>query len=208
MKTLTDDIIFNEAGLVPVIVQNASTGMVLMMAWANRRALELTLERGVMVFWSRSRQRIWEKGETSGNTLYLRELRLDCDGDALLALVDQEGPACHTGKRSCFHRVIRTLREGNIAFLDTLVSVISARSQALPEGSYTATLLASGKERIAQKIGEEGVETAIATSLGKREEILYEMSDLLYHCLVAMQACGLKASDIWRELGRRHGGDR
>jgi phosphoribosyl-ATP pyrophosphohydrolase/phosphoribosyl-AMP cyclohydrolase len=208
MTAQLDDIVFNEAGLVPVIVQNASTGMVLMMAWANRQALELTLEKGVMVFWSRSRQELWEKGKTSGNRLYLRELRLDCDGDALLALVDQSGPACHTGNRSCFFRIAGTLKSGSIAFLDTLVSTISSRSGASLKTSYTARLLAEGKERIGQKIGEEGVETAIATAIGNRGKIRYEMADLLYHCLVALQAFGLAPVDIWEELESRHGEDR
>ncbi|MFP4481358.1 MAG: bifunctional phosphoribosyl-AMP cyclohydrolase/phosphoribosyl-ATP diphosphatase HisIE [Thermovirgaceae bacterium] len=207
MTTQLDDIVFDEAGLVPVIVQNASTGMVLMMAWANRKALELTLKRGIMVFWSRSRKQIWEKGETSGNTLYLRELRLDCDGDALLALVDQTGPACHTGNRSCFSRTVTTFRAGSIAFFDKLVFTISSRAGAFSQNSYTARLLAAGNERIGQKIGEEGVETAIATALGKGEKILYEMSDLLYHCLVALQAFDLSPADLWEELESRHGGD-
>jgi len=204
MTMQLDDIVFNEAGLVPVIVQNASTGMVLMMAWANRRALELTLEKGVMVFWSRSRKKLWEKGETSGNRLYLRELRLDCDGDALLALVDQSGPACHTGNGSCFFRIVETLKTGSIAFFDTLVSTISSRSKTFSDTSYTARLLAEGRERIGQKIGEEGVETAIATAVGNPEQIRYEMADLLYHCLVALQAFGLAPTDIWEELESRH----
>ncbi len=204
MTAQLDDIVFNEAGLVPVIVQNASTGMVLMMAWANRRALELSLERGVMVFWSRSRKKIWEKGETSGNRLYLRELRLDCDGDTLLALVDPSGPACHTGNRSCFHRIAGTLKTGSIAFFDTLVATISSRSGAALNTSYTARLLAEGRERIGQKIGEEGVETAIATAVGDGGKIRYEMADLLYHCLVALQASGLTPADIWKELESRH----
>lgn len=206
MNARLEDISFDDAGLVPVVVQNASTGMVLLVAWANRQALERTLERGVMVFWSRSRERLWEKGETSGNTLYLRELRLDCDGDSLLALVDQVGPACHTGNRSCFFRIIRTIKKGSIVFLDRLSSIISSRAGARPEDSYTASLLASGKERIGQKIGEEGVETAIATALGNGDAVLYEMSDLLYHCLVAMEALGLEPAAIWKELEDRHGG--
>ncbi|MGC9490762.1 MAG: bifunctional phosphoribosyl-AMP cyclohydrolase/phosphoribosyl-ATP diphosphatase HisIE [Thermovirgaceae bacterium] len=208
MTTQLDDIVFNEAGLVPVIVQNASTGMVLMMAWANRQALELTLERGVMIFWSRSRKELWEKGKTSGNRLRLRELRLDCDGDTLLALVDPSGPACHRGTRSCFSRIAGTLKKGSIAFFDTLVSTISSRSGASLETSYTARLLAEGRERIGQKIGEEGVETAIATAVGNPGKIRCEMADLLYHCLVALQAFGLEPADIWEELESRHGVDR
>jgi len=205
MTVQLEDIAFNEAGLVPVVVQNASTGMVLMMAWANREALEKTLESGVMVFWSRSRKKLWKKGETSGNTLYLRELRLDCDGDTLLALVDQTGPACHTGEPSCFYRVLETLEKGNVTFFDRLVTTIEDRAKGAAERSYTASLLESGKERIGQKIGEEGVETAIAAALGKRAEFIYELSDLIYHCLVAMQAFGVKPSEIWEELERRHG---
>jgi phosphoribosyl-ATP pyrophosphohydrolase/phosphoribosyl-AMP cyclohydrolase len=200
---------FDDRGLLPVIVQDIGTGAVLMQAYANREAVEKTLGTGQVWFWSRSRQSLWRKGETSGNTLALVEAVADCDGDSLLVRVLPAGPACHRGTRTCF--------EPNPAHLELgwLAEILRARAQADPETSYTARLLARGIERVAQKVGEEGVETALAAvSLDARGEdgrdqrrtaLIGEASDLLYHLLVLLQASGVEPDEIVDELVRRHG---
>jgi phosphoribosyl-ATP pyrophosphohydrolase/phosphoribosyl-AMP cyclohydrolase len=226
-----DDVKFGDDGLVPVVVQESGTGEVLMAAWANREALELTLERGEMVFWSRSRREIWHKGLTSGNRMKLMELRADCDCDTLLALVTPSGPACHTGEWSCFFRRLPSLtkraksakcaknaedkdaaeesREADTdadagTFPGRLFRYLETRAKDSPEESYTARLLASGRSRVAQKVGEEGVETALALAAGDAENFRYEAADLLYHLEVACIAAGVPFSDVLRELESRH----
>ena len=144
-----DDVKFGSDGLVPVIVQDVLSGEVLMMAWANREALEVSLSSGMLTFWSRSRGTLWKKGETSGNTLALQELRLDCDGDALLALAEPAGPACHTGERSCFHRLLTTPCEGRGTFPGILWRYLEKRRHDDPAESYTARLLSRGLRRVA-----------------------------------------------------------
>lgn len=206
---LLDSLKFDDRGLIPVIVQDVGTGAVLMQAYANREAIEKTLDTGQVWFWSRSRQSLWRKGETSGNTLTLVEALPDCDGDSLLVRALPAGPACHRGTRTCF--------EPNPAGLELgwLADILRSRAQADPETSYTARLLARGVERVAQKVGEEGVETALAAvSLAARGEegrderraaLVGEASDLLYHLLVLLQASGVEPEEIGRELLRRHG---
>lgn len=190
---------YDDRGLVPVVVQDVGTGAVLMLAYANREAVELTLSTGQVHFWSRSRQSLWKKGETSGNTLQVVEAVADCDGDALLVRALPAGPACHRGTRTCF--------EPNPARLELgwLAAVIAGRRDADPETSYTAKLLAQGIERIAQKVGEEGVETAIAAVAGRHEALAGEAADLLYHLLVLLEASGVRPGEIGQELLRRHG---
>jgi phosphoribosyl-ATP pyrophosphohydrolase/phosphoribosyl-AMP cyclohydrolase len=200
---------FDDRGLIPVIVQDVGSGAVLMMAYANRKAVEKTLATGQAHFWSRSRQALWRKGETSGNTLEVVEVTADCDGDALLVRARPAGPVCHRGTRSCF--------EPNPARLELgwLAAVLESRRGADPETSYTARLLAHGIERIAQKVGEEGVETAIAAvalsaqSQGengeRRKALVGEAADLLYHLLVLLQASGIDLSEVKDELLGRHG---
>jgi phosphoribosyl-ATP pyrophosphohydrolase/phosphoribosyl-AMP cyclohydrolase len=180
-----------------------------MLAYANREAVEKTLATGQAHFWSRSRQALWKKGETSGNTLQVLEMTADCDGDALLVRALPAGPACHRGTRSCF--------EPNPARLELgwLAAVLESRKEADPETSYTARLLARGIERVAQKVGEEGVETAIAAVSAaiqgpgergeRRKALIGEASDLLYHLLVLLQATGIDPAEIKDELIRRHG---
>ena len=195
-----DELRFDDRGLIPVVVQDVGSGAVLMLAYANREAVELTLETGQAHFWSRSRQALWRKGETSGNTLAVVEVTPDCDGDALLVRARPAGPTCHRGTRSCF--------EPNPARLELgwLASVIADRRGADPETSYTARLLAQGIERIAQKVGEEGVETVIAAvAPGRRAELAGEAADLLYHLLVLLEACGVRPDEIGEVLLRRHG---
>jgi phosphoribosyl-ATP pyrophosphohydrolase/phosphoribosyl-AMP cyclohydrolase len=161
-----EDLRFDDRGLLPVVAQDAATGQVLMAAWANREALERTLATGELHFYSRSRQALWRKGETSGNTLALRELIADCDGDTLLARVIPSGPTCHTGERSCFHRPLSGEASEGGGFLDRLERIVASRRGADPALSYTARLFGQGRLRIAQKVGEEGVEVALATAAG------------------------------------------
>lgn len=202
-----DDLRFDDRGLIPVVVQDVGSGAVLMLAYADREAVEKTLETRQAHFWSRSRQSLWKKGETSGNTLEVVEVTADCDGDALLVRARPAGPTCHRGTRSCF--------EPNPARLELgwLAAVLESRRDADPAASYTARLLARGIERIAQKVGEEGVETAIAAvSLAtrgedgeRRQALVGEASDLVYHLLVLLQASGVDPAEIGGELLRRHG---
>ena len=196
---------FDEKGLVPVVVQDAVTAEVLMTAWANRESLELTEECGEMTFWSRSRGELWRKGETSGNVLRLRELRVDCDGDTLLAIVDPAGPACHTGERTCFYRSLFGAADSTQGtFLGRLYKYLNVRRNDSPEESYTARLLAAGPSRVAQKVGEEGVETALACATGDKGGFRYEAADLLYHLLVACICAGVSIDEILAELASRH----
>jgi len=195
---------FDPQGLVPVVVQDALSGAVLMVAWANAEALRHTAETGEMVFFSRSRGKLWHKGEESGRRMIVRELRRDCDGDTLLALVEPRGPACHTGETSCFHLPLSQERTADPAFLGRLWRILRERQNASPETSYTARLLASGLSRVAQKVGEEGVETALAVALGKKDEAVSEGADLLYHLLVALVALDVPLDALWQELASRH----
>jgi phosphoribosyl-AMP cyclohydrolase / phosphoribosyl-ATP pyrophosphohydrolase len=194
---------YDERGLLPVVVQDVGSGAVLMLAYADRRAVELTIATGEAHFWSRSRQALWRKGETSGNTLAVAEMVADCDGDAVLLRVRPAGPACHRGTRSCF--------EPNAAALELgwLAAVVAERRDADPAASYTARLLGAGVERLAQKVGEEGVETVIAALAAaarpeRRAELVGEGSDLLFHLLVLLEASGVAPAELAAELLRRH----
>jgi phosphoribosyl-ATP pyrophosphohydrolase/phosphoribosyl-AMP cyclohydrolase len=195
---------FDKDGLVPVIVQDKWTSEVLMMAYANRESLERTIATGEMFFFSRSRQCLWHKGETSGSFLILNDLIIDCDGDTLLAKVKPMGPACHTGNRTCFFRDLVSSSSPELSFLDRLWKHLKVRKDSSPEESYTARLLTEGKDRIGQKIGEEGVETAIAVATDNREQVSYETADLLYHIMVGLLSADLELEDIISELEKRH----
>jgi len=196
---------FDERGLIPVIVQDSTTGEVLMLAYADEKALELTLKKRELYLFSRSRGKLWHKGESSGNIMKVREVRLDCDGDALLVMVDPAGPACHTGQRSCFFNILLKGLKGDVTFPGRLWRYLLKRKVAPPEESYTARLISQGRPRIAQKIGEEGVEVAIALTQNDREQIIYEASDLLYHLFVGLISSGVSLEEIWQELESRHG---
>lgn len=174
-------------GLLPAIVQDAATLQVLMQAWMNRDALAETLESGQATFWSRSRRSRWRKGESSGNRLRVVEVLADCDGDSLLVTVEPTGPACHEGTTSCFG----DQDAPGIGWLARLSQTIAARQTADADSSYTARLLASGPTRIAQKVGEEGVETALAGAVGSSDQLLEEAADLLFHLLVLLRARGV-----------------
>lgn len=200
-----DNVKFDEKGLVPVVVQDIKTNAVLMVAYMNREALEQTLETGGMVYYSRSRQRLWRKGETSGHYQTLKELKIDCDGDTLLALVSQEGPACHTGRYSCFADSL--YGEGDYAcgygIIDELFGVISDRKQNPKEGSYTNYLFDKGIDKICKKVGEESAEVIIGAKNDNKDEIRYEVADLLYHLTVLMVEKSLTWEEVCEELKKR-----
>lgn len=186
--------------LMPVIVQNRTSGKVLMLGYVNQEALAATLETGKMTFFSRTKQRLWCKGEESGNFLNVLEISTDCDNDTLLAIVDPVGPTCHLGTESCF----KGEQQPALTFIADLEQVIAGRKGADPESSYTASLYARGTKRISQKVGEEGVEVALAAMAKDMDELTCESADLLYHLTVLLQNEGLQLSDIAAKLQERH----
>jgi phosphoribosyl-ATP pyrophosphohydrolase/phosphoribosyl-AMP cyclohydrolase len=190
-------------GLLPAVVQHAKTGAVLMVGYMNREALRETLSRGHVVFFSRSKQRLWEKGETSGNFLQLEEIRADCDRDALLVTATPLGPVCHVGTATCFGNESVTKGE-RLAFLAVLESVIEQRIAESPQGSYTARLFAEGPRRIAQKVGEEGLEVALAAAVETDDKVIAESADLIFHLLVLLRSRGLSFERVVAELQSRH----
>lgn len=194
-----DSLKFDAAGLITTVVQHAHSGEVLMVAWMNRESLERTFERQRLVFWSRSRRQLWEKGATSGNFLRLVALTVDCDHDTLLARVEPAGPVCHTGSATCFGEP-----DAGVGFLARLQHIIAERANEASASSYTAKLLAAGTQRVAQKVGEEGVELALAATTDDRNKIIDEAADLLYHTLVLLRAKGLALEDVTARLAERH----
>ncbi|MEK9496897.1 bifunctional phosphoribosyl-AMP cyclohydrolase/phosphoribosyl-ATP diphosphatase HisIE [Photorhabdus sp. P32] len=186
------------AYMMPVIVQHAISGDVLMMGYMNKEALNTTISSGKITFFSRSKQRLWTKGESSGHFLNLVNIYPDCDNDALLALADPIGPTCHVGTHSCFAPA-----QTEWGFLYQLEQLLASRKTADPDNSYTATLYASGTKRIAQKVGEEGVETALAAVVNNREELTNEAADLMYHLMVLLQDQDLDLSCVIRRLRER-----
>ena len=191
-------------GLIPAIVQDAFDGRVLMQGYMNKDALTVTLESGQVTFWSRSRETLWTKGETSGHILDLVDIHPDCDADSLLIRARQEGPTCHLGLDTCFDIEAKVIPE--LAFLADLERVIAKRDEDRPAESYTTHLLESGVKRIAQKVGEEGVETALAAAAGGDEEVLNESADLVYHLLVLLRSRKLELGSLVEVLKIRHGG--
>ena len=189
--------------LIPAIVQDAFDGRVLMQGYMNPEALAKTLESGKVTFWSRSRQQLWTKGEKSENYLDLVDINADCDGDCLLVRARPEGPTCHLDLDTCFDVPERVVPE--LAFLADLERVIIERDESRPEGSYTSSLLETGIKRIAQKVGEEGVETALAAVAGEDEELLNESADLIYHILVLLRSRKLELGSLVEVLKIRHG---
>jgi len=191
-------------GLLPAIVQHWRSGAVLMLGYMTREALRLTQQSGKVTFWSRSKRRLWTKGETSGNVLLLKSLHADCDGDTLLLEAEPHGPTCHLGSASCFgDAALPTL-----AFLAELDALIARRAAQRPAGSYTTKLFEAGLGRMAQKVGEEGVETALAGVGESDESLLGESADLLFHLLVLLRARGKSLDDVALTLAARHGGAR
>jgi phosphoribosyl-ATP pyrophosphohydrolase/phosphoribosyl-AMP cyclohydrolase len=190
-------------GLLPAVVQDADSGAVLMLAYMNAEALRETLSRGRAVFYSRSRQALWEKGETSGNTLHVVDVLADCDDDALLVRARPAGPTCHRNTTTCFGDGSVPCA-GGTGFLAQLEAVIAERIAQRPEDSYTAKLFAKGVKRMAQKVGEEGVEVALAAQAGDDAELVSESADLLFHLALLLKARGLSLSDVTSELAARH----
>jgi len=188
-------------GLVPAIVQHWLTGEVLMLGYMDEKALALTQTSSKVTFYSRSKQRLWTKGESSGHVLHLKSIRVDCDGDTLLVMADPHGPTCHLGTRSCFGNEVRP----PLGFLAQLDALVESRKNQMPEGSYTTKLFDSGTRRIAQKVGEEGVETALAAVAQGEEELLGEAADLVFHLTVLLRARGFGLADVAQVLVERHG---
>jgi phosphoribosyl-ATP pyrophosphohydrolase/phosphoribosyl-AMP cyclohydrolase len=191
-------------GLVPAVVQDAGSGAVLMLGYMNREALAATQASGRVTFWSRSKGRLWTKGETSGHVLEVKQIAADCDGDTLLILAEPLGPACHKGTPTCWGENPPQSGAQRIAFLGRLEQVIAERIAARPPGSYTAKLLGEGTRRIAQKVGEEGLELALAAVAQSDPEIIGEAADLLYHMLLLLKVKGLSLSEVIAELETRH----
>ena len=218
------DFKYNQQGLMPAIVQDYQTKDVLMVAYVNQETLKLSLEKGETVFYSRSRQEIWHKGETSGNTQEIKEIYYDCDQDTILFMVDPAGPACHTGETSCFYRKIAEETDAKAAemmkleqqaqnieaefetekVVDFLYDLILSRKEEMPEGSYTTYLFEEGIDKILKKVGEESAEVIIASKNEPDDELIYESADLVYHMLVLLAERGITPDQIREELKKRH----
>ena len=194
---------FDEKGLIPAIVVDDDTGKVLTLAYMNRESLQISLEKGLTCFYSRSRQELWLKGETSGNYQHIVSITADCDGDALEVRVKKDGPACHLGEDSCFHNPIFGEKDEKFS-LEGLYSLLQGRKRELPEGSYTTYLFQKGLDKILKKVGEESTEVIIAAKAQDRAETIYEIADLAYHVMVLMIEAGISLEDIHRELASRH----
>ena len=188
-------------GLVPAIIQDAQTKNVLMLGYMNQEALDKTLETKKVTFWSRSRNCLWTKGETSGNFLHLIDIKIDCDNDTLLVKANPDGPTCHTGTDTCWGEVNE---QDSLLFLTELQDFINRRHDEMPEGSYTTKLFKDGINKIAQKVGEEALETVIEATNGTSEHLVYEASDLLYHLVVMLASKGLRIEQVAEELHKRH----
>lgn len=191
-------------GLLPAVVQHADSGQVLMLGYMNRNAVRKTLDDKKVTFYSRSRERLWTKGETSGNILHVVDLQPDCDNDTLLILADPAGPVCHTGEDSCFYRKNFMPAGGRIAFLQELDDLIRSRKREMPEESYTASLFKGGIDRIAQKVGEEAVETLLEAKNSDKQALKGEAADLLYHLMVLLAERGITLEEVTETLADRH----
>lgn len=202
------DLQFNEQGLIPAIVQEFGTGQVLMMAYMNEMSLKKTLDTGYTWFYSRSRRELWHKGATSGHVQQVHQIQYDCDADTLLVTVTQTGAACHTGEKSCFYRNLMEASGGDLpreAIVSRIVQILEDRRRHPQHGSYTNYLFDSGIDKILKKVGEESTEVIIAAKNPDKNELVYEISDLVYHVLVLMNERQVKMTDILEELNRRHG---
>ena len=199
-----DELKFDERGLIPAIVVDAVTKEVLTLAYMNRESLGITMERGLACFWSRSRNEIWLKGETSGNYQHVVSITADCDRDALRVAVEKDGPACHLGTESCFNDKVYESEELHEFSLDSLMKLIEGRKTEKKEGSYTTYLFEKGLDKILKKVGEESTEVIIAAKDRDRAETIYEIADLTYHVMVLMIEAGISIEDIHRELASRH----
>ena len=196
-----DELKFDAQGLIPAIVVDSITNKVLTLAYMNRESLQISIEQGKTCFWSRSRQELWLKGETSGNYQHIVSITADCDKDALVVVVDKEGPACHTGAESCF---FNPLWQRNEFSLEGLYGLLEDRNQTRPAGSYTTYLFEKGIDKILKKVGEECTEVIIAGKAGDKKETIYELADLAYHAMVLMVNMGISMEDLHKELASRH----
>ena len=195
---------FDEKGLIPAIVVDAYTRQVLTLAYMNRESLQISMEKELTCFWSRSRQELWLKGETSGNYQHIVSITADCDGDALVVMVEPEGPACHLGTKSCFEYPVYQSENRREFSLQGLMDLIEGRKTNRKEGSYTTYLFDKGLDKILKKVGEESTEVIIAAHANDRKETVYEIADLAYHVMVLMVEQGISLEDIHRELASRH----
>ena len=199
-----DTLKFDDRGLIPAIVVDASTNEVLTLAYMNRESLQISVERELTCFWSRSRQKLWLKGETSGNYQHIVSITADCDRDALVVRVNKDGPACHLGTDSCFTKPVFESDENRAFTLEGLMKLIEGRKSEKKEGSYTTYLFEKGIDKILKKVGEESTEVIIAGKAGDRAETIYEIADLTYHVMVLMIQMGISLKDIRDELAGRH----
>ena len=199
-----NDLKFDEKGLIPAVVVDAVTKKVLTVAYMNRESLEVSREKGLTCFWSRSRQELWLKGETSGNYQHIVSITADCDNDALVVMVEKEGPACHTGADSCFMHPVWESDTRKEFSLEGLYDMLQGRKDTMPEGSYTTYLFQKGIDKILKKVGEECTEVIIAGKADDKAETVYELADLAYHAMVLMVQMGITVEDVHKELASRH----
>ncbi len=199
-----DELKFDEKGLIPAIVVDAVTKRVLTLAYMNRESLEISMEKGLTCFWSRSRQELWLKGETSGNYQHIVSITADCDKDALTVMVEPDGPACHLGTTSCFENPLFQSEDRHEFSYEGLMKLIEGRKTDEKEGSYTTYLFKKGLDKILKKVGEESTEVIIAAKAEDKKETVYEIADLAYHVMVLMVEAGISLEDIHRELASRH----
>ena len=198
-----DELKFDEKGLIPAVVTDAVSKKVLTVAYMNRESLQISMEKGLTCFFSRSRNELWLKGETSGNYQHIVSITADCDGDALLVMVEKDGPACHTGSDSCFTNEIFHSTELEEFSLQGLYALLEGRKKDRPEGSYTTYLFEKGIDKILKKVGEECTEVIIAGKADDKKETVYELADLAYHAMVLMVQMGITVEDVHRELASR-----
>ena len=195
---------FDENGLIPAIVVDAITKKVLTLAYMNEESLKITMEKKKTCFFSRSRKELWLKGETSGNYQHVVSITADCDKDALVVVVEKDGPACHTGAESCFYNELYQSDELNEFSLEGLMKLLKGRKELMPEGSYTTYLFQKGIDKILKKVGEENTEVIIAAKADDKKETIYEIADLCYHVMVLMTEMGISLEEVHRELASRH----
>lgn len=199
-----DELKFDEKGLIPAIVVDAVTKKVLTLAYMNRESLAISMEKELTCFWSRSRQELWLKGETSSNYQHIVSITADCDKDALVVMVEPDGPACHTGEYSCFHNPVFQSDSRHEFSYEGLMELLKGRKETKPEGSYTTYLFEKGLDKILKKVGEECTEVIIAAKDDDKPETIYEIADLAYHVMVLMVQNGISLEDIHKELASRH----
>ncbi len=199
-----DELKFDEKGLIPAIVVDSVSKKVLTLAYMNKESLKISMEKGLTCFWSRSRQELWLKGETSGNYQHIVSITADCDKDALVVVVEKDGPACHLGTDSCFNNEIWQSEDKHEFSLDGLMDLLKGRKINKKEGSYTTYLFEKGIDKILKKVGEENTEVIIAAKADDKKETVYEIADLCYHVMVLMVEMGISVEDIHKELASRH----